>query len=413
MTIQEMKDRLAEINERTAELLAKLDEDGITEEEVEEIVEESKELDEEKEELEKSLATKQKEIDDAKAELRKKALKGAAKNVKAFKGDDNKMETDKKYTIKSEEYKKAWAKSLMGKKLTEDDKDVIEKAIGDAITTTSDTFVAATADTQGINNAGLFVPTDVILGVFEHLADQSPFFRDIRKLAVNGNITIPGLDAADDAQWVAETTPTPNEGAKFKAITITGCELAKNIVLTWKAEEMTVEGFIEFIIEEITEKMGDAICTAAFYGTGADNGQPVGATYGLTAITDGSNPMDAILQTYKALSKDARKGAKAYISTDLGLLLVGYSTDDGNYPFLGGIEKTALFNIEVDPYLKGLDVLCGNPRNYVWNTNVPLRIDRESKVKERNIVYGGYGIFDGAPKGGAFAYGKYSDVVSV
>ena len=410
MTLQEIKDRLAEIENITRESLARLDEEGITDEEVAEIVEENEALEEEKAELEKSLEAEQKKLNDKAAELRKKAISKAAKNAKFIEQEEPPVE--KNYTIKSKEYTRAWAKSLMGRTLTDFDKEVIEKAIGDAITTTSDTFVASTADTQGINNGGLFVPTEVILGVFDKVAEESPFFRDIRKLAVNGNVSVPYLSAADEAQWLTEATPTPNEGAEYKSVTLTGCELAKNVVLTWKVEAMTVEGFVEFIIDEINEKMGDAIATAAIYGTGADNAQPYGATYGLTPVTDGSSAIDTVLKTYEALSQKARKGAKVYVSSNVGLALVGYATDDGNYPFINGINQTALFRIEVDPYLKDYDVLAGNARNYIWNTNTPLRIDRESTIKDRHVTYGGYGVFDGAPKGGAFAYGQYSDVVS-
>lgn len=410
MTLQEIKDRLAEIEDRTREMLARLDEEGVTAEEIEEIVEESAKLESEKEDLEKSLKEKEKELDDKASELRKKAIGAAAKNVKTFKQEENPME--KQYTIKSPEYKTAWAKSLMGRDLTELDNEVIRKAVGDAITTTSDTFVAADTSHNGINNAGLFIPTDVILNVFEKIADASPFFRDIRKLNVNGNVSIPGLDEADDAVWLAEATPTPNEGAKFVTIKLTGKELAKKIVLTWKVAEMTVDGFIDFIVDEITEKMGDAIIESTIYGTGDDYGQPFGATYGLSPITNGSSAVDAILKTYAALSSKAKKGARVYISPALALALVGYSTDDGNYPFLNGLTGTALFDIEVDPYLKNNDILAGNPRNYVWNTNTPVRIDRESKITDRHVIYGGYGIFDGAAKAGSFAYGQYSDVVS-
>lgn len=411
MTLQEIKDRLAEIDDRTKELLAKLDEDGLHEEDVEEIIEESKELENEKEGLEKSLKEKQKEIDTKAAELRKKAIGKAAKGVKTFEQEEeNPME--KAYTIKSPEYKTAWAKSLMGRELSALDKEVIRKAVGDAITTTSDTFVAADAEHNGINNAGLFIPTDVVLNVFEKLSDQSPFFRDIRKLNVNGNVSVPYLSAADDAQWLAEATPTPNEGAEYKSITLTGMELAKKIVLTWKAAEMTVDGFIDFIIDEITDKMGKAMIASTIYGTGHSYGQPVGATNGLSPVSNGTSAIDAVLKTYAALSADAKKGAKVYISPALALLLVGYATDDGNYPFLNGLTRTALFDIEVDPFLVNNDIVAGNARNYIFNTNTPVRIDRESKITERHVVYGGYAVVDGAPKAGSFAYGQYSDVVS-
>lgn len=405
MTLQEIKDEIASIEDRSKEILARLDDEGITDEEVEELIEESEKLADRKDELEKSKSEKMKAINEKSAELRKKALAG----VKAPKQEEN-TKMEKSYTIKSAEYKTAWAKSLMGKQLTDFDKEVISKAVGDAITTTSDTFVQADATHNGINNGGLFVPTDVIMGVYERVELTSPFFRDVRKLNVNGNVAMPHLEEADGAQWLAEATPTPNEGFKAATITLTGKELAKKIVLTWKVAEMSVDGFIDFLIDEINEKMGDAIATAAIYGTGET--QPVGATYGLVPVTEGASPIDVILNAYEALSEKARRGAKAYVSTAVGLALVGYKTTDGNYPYLQGINGTALFGIEVDPYLQNNDIIVGNARNYIWNTNTAIRIDRESKITDRHVVYGGYGIFDGAPKTGAFSYAQFSDVIS-
>ena len=119
-----------------------------------------------------------------------------------------------------------------------------------------------------------------------------------------------------------------------------------------------------------------------------------------------------ILSSCHALSEKARRGAKAYVSTAVGLALVGYKTTDGNYPYLQGINGTALFGMEVDPYLVNNDIVVGNARNYIWNTNTAIRIDRENKMTDRHVVYGGYGIFDGAPKTGAFSYAQFSNAIS-
>ena len=62
--------------------------------------------------------------------------------------------------LKSPEYRTAWAKKLMklpDSRFTEEEK----RALGDAITTTDTTFVQSAAETQGINNGGLFIPTTV------------------------------------------------------------------------------------------------------------------------------------------------------------------------------------------------------------------------------------------------------------
>lgn len=321
----------------------------------------------------------------------------------------NKMEREeRKFTTASPEYRSAWAKKTMGlseERFTEDEK----RALGDAITTTATTFVAATANTQGINNGGLFIPDTVRNELLEIIEKQSPIYRDVRKLQVAGNIDLPYLFEADDAEWYTETTDTKNEGQEYKNLQLTGWELAKDIVITWKLEEMSVESFISFILEELANKMGKALVNAIIYGDGVN--KPTGITQGLTAVTAGETPIDNIIATYKSLSDDDRIGAKAYISTNVNIEIVGYKDKNGNYPFLQGVSATSLVMIEQDPYLKNNDIVVGNCRNYILNENTPVRVEKERTVKGRKVTYGGYAIYDGKAKPNAFAYGRYTPSV--
>ena len=111
------------------------------------------------------------------------------------------------------------------------------RALGDAVTTTATTFVEATANVSGVNNGGLLIPTSVRTDILKVIEEQSPFYRDIRKLAVAGNIDLPFMDSSDDAEWVTENEDTSNEGAEYKKVSLTGHELAKNVVVTWKLEK--------------------------------------------------------------------------------------------------------------------------------------------------------------------------------
>lgn len=322
-------------------------------------------------------------------------------NLKEIRREEKKME-ERKYN--DQEYRNAWAKLTMGlseDKLTEEEK----RAVGDAVTTTATSFVQADSGHNGINNGGLFIPKSVRMELMEIIEQMSPFFRDIRKLQVNGNVDLPYLFASDDANWYAELTDTVNEGAEYKNLQLTGWELAKDVVITWKAEEMAVESFIAFILEELAHKMGVALINAVLYGDGSN--KPTGVLNGLTAVTTGETPIDTIISTYKSLSTEARVGAKAYVSTGVKISMIGYQDDNGNYPFLQGLAGTDLFSIETDPFLKDYDILVGNPRYYILNENTPVRIDRESSVKGRKVTYGAYGIYDGKAKPNAFAKGQY------
>lgn len=350
----------------------------------------------------------------AEAESEEKASEAVADERKLIKNEiekidlqpiskeERKMKTNSKYSPET----RAWAKKCLGRT----DFDEEERAVGDAVTTTATTFVESDASTQGINNGGLFIPKEVRMELMEQIDEMSPFFRDIRKISVSGNVDLPYLYDGDDANWYAELTCTVNEGNEYRSLQLTGWELAKDVVLTWKVEDMTVDSFVTFVIEELVHKMGTALINAVIYGTGSS--QPTGAIYNLSPVTDGDTPIDVIVNAYASLAEKFRRGAKVYVSTAVKMALVGYKDNNGNYPFLQGINGTDLFAIETEPFLKNNDIIVGNPRRYILNEVTPIRVDWERTVKCRQTRYGAYGIYDGKPQPDAFALAQYTPAVS-
>ena len=383
--------RLEEIEARKVEIKSEIE--AVEDEtKLEELTNEVNALTEEEE-----LIKEQKETEKEEKSLEKNITKAIK-----IEREEKKME-EKRFDLSSKEYRNAWAKKVMG--LSEDKFTADElKALGDAVTTTATTFVASASDTQGINNGGLFIPTSVREELMELISKESPIFRDIRKLAVQGNIDLPYLFAADDANWYAELTDTTNEGIEFKNLQLTGWELAKDIVITWKLEEMAVDSFIDFIVDELYNKMGKALINAVIYGDGSS--KPTGVTNGLTPVTTGNNAIERVINTYKSLSEDARIGAKVYISSETNIDIISYKDSNNNYPYLSGIPAISGFNVEVDPYLQNKDIVAGNMRYYILNENTPLRLDKETSVKGRKVTYGAYAIYDGKGKPGAFALGR-------
>jgi hypothetical protein len=104
------------------------------------------------------------------------------------------------------------------------------------------------------------------------------------------------------------------------------------------------------------------------------------------------------------LSVDAQAGARVYISPKVADAIRYYKNEDGNYPFLMGLPA----GIEEDPFLKNNDIVVGNMRNYVWNEQEPIRLDRDINMKGRTVIYGAYQVVDGGAKVGAFAYGQFT-----
>jgi len=392
MTLKQIEERKTELQNKIAE--------AKTKEELEELRNEVEAL---KNEVPEQEDTKPEEI--SKEEERNlladtKDLEKRNKEVSNLTKIGGNKEMEKKFTTSSPEYRSAWAKTLMGVKLEETE----ERAIGDAIGTTATTFVEATASANGINNLGLLIPDSVRLDFIRIAEQSSPIYRDIRKLNIKGNVDFPYLFAADDAEWYAEATTTKNEGQEYKNIRLTGHELAKAIEITWKAESMTVEGFISFLLDELNEKINKALIKAVIYGTGT--AQPTGITNGLTAIKN-SSVIELIKECLGKLTEENRVGAKVYVASDVADNISFYKDENGNYPYLvAGLGKAGGAAIETDPFLTAGDVVVGNAQNYILNFNEGLRVDKEIKVQPRRVVYGGYLVADGNKKPGAFVFGQ-------
>ena len=397
MTLEEKQELIksATTEEELQERMKQIEDDK--EEEKEEVVEEVKEESGEiSPEEERSLIADTQELEKRNKEV----------SILRKIGGNEEME-ERKFTTNSPEYRSAWAKTLMGVKLDETE----ERALGDAIGTTATTFTASAADTQGINNLGLLIPDSVKLDWLKIAEKASPIYRDIRKLNINGNVDFPYLFGADDAEWYAETTTTKNEGQEYKNIKLTGHELAKAIEITWKAEAMTVEGFISFLLDELNEKMNKALINAVIYGDGS--AKPTGITNGLTAKTN-TSVIELIKECLGELTVENRVGAKVYVASDVADEIAFYKDENGNYPYLvAGLGRAGGATIEADPFLAAGDIVVGNAQNYILNFNEGLRVDKEVKVQPRRVVYGGYLIADGNKKPGSFVYGKVASEGSI
>ena len=200
--------KMEEIQKRKLEIRELLENEDIELKTIEELEKELEELKTQQEELEKEIEAQQEEeeveeveeeveeiVEEPAVEEKKEMIEELEKKSFDFTIKEEKMNI----TIDSPEYRNIWAKKLMGVELTPE-----ERALGDAVTTTATDYVASTSSVQGINNGGLFIPTDVRLDILGIIEELSPFYRDARKLAVAGNVDLPYLDAADDAEWYAD-----------------------------------------------------------------------------------------------------------------------------------------------------------------------------------------------------------------
>ncbi len=393
MTKEEIKNRIEEIKS----LLQSDDELDVRSlnEEYENLKVEMKKA-EEIEEEERKLA----EVKKLETEAEERRATAEKLNEGLVKGEEIKKEEIKevktrKELLASEEYRNYWAKTLMGRTdITEE-----ERAVGDAVTTTATTFVASTANAQGINNAGLFIPTSVREELMKVLEQTSPFLRDVTKLEVKGVVNLPTMASSDGALWRGETDANVNEGIEFTQIQLGAFDLTKYVEITWNVLDMAVDSFIDYIVREVAGAMYSELATAILSGDG--NGRPTGATQGLTAVT-GATIIDAIMGAYASLDT-ASKNIKVYLAKDVATAIYGYKDGANNYPFLAGLPTNPLFQFEVDPYMPDGVALIGDPSDYIVNFNHPMEIMFGDDLKTRRRIVSAYMKVDGKPKPNAFA----------
>ncbi len=307
----------------------------------------------------------------------------------------------------SAEYRSAWAKSLMCRPLTENE----QRAVDVALTTTATTFVAGTENADGVNNGGLFIPESVNMALMEAIGLVSPLFRDAAKTAVPGVIKFPYRVSGSGADNQTEGTENADGAVRWAELTLGISEISETIRVTWKLEAMSVDGFIDYIIQELTEQVQDAAVTALIYGSG--NNEMSGITENAIESTYSGDVLTAISAALKVLPTKKKIGAKLYVSNAIVETISFMKDDEGRYVYTPinseGVKSLATYAVEVDPYLHDNDFVIGNMgRYYRMNTSEALSITKDVSGKNRINDYTGYMLLGGAAQPDSLVYGTKS-----
>lgn len=307
--------------------------------------------------------------------------------------------------LSSAEYRSAWAKTLMRRSLSE----IEQRALDTAMTTTATEYVAPSAGADGVNNGGLFIPTDINTALMEAISLVSPLFRDANRTAIRGLLKFPYKKSASTAKNKKETEQTADASIEWAELTLSVSEISETVRVSWKLEAMAVEEFITYITDELIEAVRDKAVTELIYGTGADTLK--GATVDAIAHTYEGTALDGIGGALGKLGKKQKIGAKIYVAQSI-VEEISFSKDDnGNYIFTPingvGVKSVATYPVEVDPYLNDGDFVIGNMhRYYRLNVVEDMSLAKDSSGKKRANDYTGYCLMAGAAQPNTLVYGK-------
>lgn len=312
-------------------------------------------------------------------------------------------------------YEMAWAKTMQGKSLEKSEQEIFDRVNAEF----------SNAYTHDTGNTAVLIPETVVAGIWSRATEGYPLLNDVKKFNVKGTLTIKKHTAIaeGDAAFYDEATATVDEKNTFGELSLTGCELAKAITVTWKLRSMATEEFIPYIINELGERVGVALGTSVAVGKGkpGENDQFKAEPLGIeTALLAESNTPQVV--TYNpAASPTADPLAYEDFTAAIGKIHSSYLTGTAIYasnatiwgqlanltdttgrplfiPDLtsGGVGRMFGFVVKADAGVTADSVIIGNPNaGYVFNTNEPMSVATEEHVKARTVDYAAYTIVDG------------------
>ena len=312
-------------------------------------------------------------------------------------------------------YEVAWAKTLQGKKLEGAEQEVFNKVNAEF----------SNAYTHDTGNTPTLIPQTVVAGIWKRAEEMYPLLGDIRKYNVKGTLVINRHDsiAEGDAAWYDEATAIADEKNLFGQLTLTGCELAKAVTVSWKLRAMAVEDFIPYIKNELGERVGVAMGTAIAQGRGkpgendafkpepqgietalaAEDQTPQIVTYNPAATPADPADYEKITSLVAKLHSSYLSGAAFYANNATIWTVLANIVDTTGRPIFipdttaGGVGRMLGFVVKADAGVGANNVIFGNAnKGYVFNTNEPMSLATEEHVKARTVDYAAYTIVDGA-----------------
>lgn len=334
---------------------------------------------------------------------------------------DSEEEKAKELKAKEEKYVIAFANKLQGKKLTDEQQQIFNE------------FNAGLQNSaQTAADHSVLIPETVKQGIWEEMGQSHPILEDLFTTNILGDVKIIKDEGdGNDADWTDEETETGDDNVALGTVNLTGCELSKNITVSWKLKNMEAHDFIAYITKKLAKKLGNAVANAVVNGKGkpGERGdfkpQPRGIVTALEA--EASTPQ---VKTFNAAAgvkyKDitglfalVKSGYKKVIyanSTTIWNVIANIVDSTGKPYFVAdptnaGVGRVLGAVVKEEDAVKDDGILLGDvAAGYAMNINKTMQMYSEDHVKARTTDYSGYMIADGdVLSNKAFAYLKKNE----
>lgn len=317
----------------------------------------------------------------------------------------------------AEIYKNAFAKTLMGEVLNNKEQEAFNR-LNNPEKTTNELQVQTT------KTDAIVVPETMQDEIFKEMGKTHSILNDIFNFNIKGELSIlvekPNANNTNDLWVDEEDESNDSKESNLAKVTLSGCELSKGVTISWKLKSMSIDKFLAYIVEKISEKMGDALAYAIINGkgkAGADDNhksQPLGI---ITALEAESNKpqviyfnedddLEAVIR--KVISKiNGGYSKEACIYANYKFIwetLAGIKDKTGRAYFVpdynsGGVGRIFGVLVKQEDAVSDEAMIYGAVnRCYAFNVNEAMSITQEDDNRKRTTFYGGYMLCDGTPK---------------
>ena len=302
----------------------------------------------------------------------------------------------------SAEYRSAFMKRLLGRKLNNFEEAAFNRAMNEQ-----------RADAYGTSGSvAAVLPTQTMNEVISKARTMGGVMSVCRSFNVPSKIAIPVGTPSAAASWHTEGAAVDSAAPSVATVTFDGYEIMKVLSISVKVQSMSVAAFESYLVDELTNCVMACIADGLVNGTGSSQGTGVLTGITWTANTNSFAFSKTAGLTYADIAKVVAALKRGYASgacwamNNAALYNLFYSMVDSNErpifiadPKAENIGKILGFPVVVDDYIPEETILFGNFNYMGYNLpeGITIEASRESSFKSGRIDYRAMAVADCKP----------------
>lgn len=283
--------------------------------------------------------------------------------------------------VTSKEYRTLWSKHMLGLEMTDEERTA---------------FVHTTGTTSG-QTAGYTVPTTLLNEIWDLVEERHAILGDITIYRTGTILEVAKRTAiaAGDAGTVSENAaPSDDENNTFAKVTLSGKDFAKTVEISYALGIMSIDGFEQFIVNEIADRLGAALASdvitqigSDYYSTGNDLDV---ATSGKVAWTDVTGAL-AVLKNVKSVVVYASQATIykyiAGMTDSTGRPIFQHDANESIRGYLAG------FPVKAEDAIADDLIWFVDPKQVVGNMVQDIMVESDKDIKKHVNIFSGYARF--------------------